>query len=168
MIGRRRGAEAGRALWVWLSVVSFQLSIIHVVSNTTKYESRAGLSRRGTSLRQHYAIADIAGRHKCRQPVQATSWGVVNVGLRFQVVSGTATPRAFEDRATVSRLGTSEQTDGHVRRRRAIYGCTQPYREVAKQRQESVLRPIPCWLSSGYDMVGSRHAVTEMATVPAT
>ena len=42
MIGRRRGAEAGRERRVWLSVVSFQLSVIHVVADTTKYESRAG------------------------------------------------------------------------------------------------------------------------------
>ena len=44
-----------------------RLSVIHVVADTTKYESRArwfpDAARR---FARHYATADIAGRHKCR------------------------------------------------------------------------------------------------------
>ena len=55
---------------------------------TTATRAPVVVSGRCTSLRQHYATTDIAGRHKCR-PYRSkpTSPGVIDVALRFQVVS---------------------------------------------------------------------------------
>jgi hypothetical protein len=82
------------------------------------------LSRHCTPLRQHYATAHIAGRHKCR-PYRSkpASSGVIDVALRFRVVSGDRDGPAMEDRARViAATVASEDSDGIFALEPAAFG----------------------------------------------